>query len=384
MLKGVLRRPAYFRPVTIPRRCQFTLRGKKSRGERARTSAGTKSILGRCAAGNSFNAVERAATSHPGGRFVFVVRADPNTMYHALPMLPFDTIKANEHDGRSLTLVDTVEYFNLVLGLKMTQEEKGFARGVHADIVIPSALKSQASKHLERSFAMVDRMMFHAAQRRGAARFSASCFLATLMLVTTAPFVSAQSNSCGGDNGGITLPPGFCATIFADNLGHARQMAFGPNGVLYLNTWSGGYYQNDKPPDGGFLVALKDTKSDGRADMIERFGDGVAQGSAGGTGIRVYGHALFAEQNDKIIRYRLPADVIVPSERPHVVVSGLPLTGDHPMHPFIISEYGDLFVDLGSATNSCQEQNRIVDSPGYQPCIELQTRAGTWLYDALT
>src|SRR5580704_6475701 len=27
-----------------------------------------------------------------------------------------------------------------------------------------------------------------------------------------------------------------------------------------LDTWSGGYYQNDKPPDGGFLVALKDTK----------------------------------------------------------------------------------------------------------------------------
>jgi hypothetical protein len=112
---------------------------------------------------------------------------------------------------------------------------------------------------------MIDQVRFHAAHGRGAARFSAACFFATLILVATAPFVSAQTNSCGGDNGGITLPPGFCATIFADNLGHARQMAFGPNGVLYLNTWSGGYYQNDKPPDGGFLVALKDTKGDGRA-----------------------------------------------------------------------------------------------------------------------
>ena len=162
---------------------------------------------------------------------------------------------------------------------------------------------------------MVNRVSFQAAQRRGAARSFAACLLATLMLVASAPFVSAQTDSCGGDNGGITLPPGFCATIFADNLGHARQMAFGPNGVLYLNTWSGGYYQNDKPPDGGFLVALKDTKGDGRADMIERFGDGVAQGSAGGTGIRIYGRGLFAEQNDKIIRYPLPANVIVPSGR---------------------------------------------------------------------
>ena len=30
--------------------------------------------------------------------------------------------------------------------------------------------------------------------------------------------------------------------------------------------------------------------------------------------------------NDKIIRYPLPANVLVPSERPHLVVSGLPLT----------------------------------------------------------
>jgi hypothetical protein len=92
---------------------------------------------------------------------------------------------------------------------------------------------------------MVDRVVFHAEQRYGAARLSAACFLAILMQVAAPPFVSAQTNGCAGDNGGITLSPGFCATIFADNLGHARQMAFGPNGVLYLNTWSGGYYQDD-------------------------------------------------------------------------------------------------------------------------------------------
>jgi glucose/arabinose dehydrogenase len=229
---------------------------------------------------------------------------------------------------------------------------------------------------------MVDRMVFHPEQRYGAARLSAACFLAILMQVAAPPLASAQTNGCGGDNGGITLSPGFCATIFADNLGHARQMAFGPDGVLYLNTWSGGYYQDGKPPDGGFLVALKDTKGDGRADMIERFGDGVAQGSAGGTGIRIYNGGLFAEQNDKIIRYSLPANGFVPDEQPHIIVSGLPLTGDHPMHPFIIDAEGHLFVDLGSATNSCQKENRIANSPGYQPCIELQTRAGTWLYDA--
>jgi hypothetical protein len=36
----------------------------------------------------------------------------------------------------------------------------------------------------------------------------------------------------------------------------------------------------------------------------------------------------------------------------------------------------------GSATNSCQSDNRMSVSPGIQPCTELQTRAGTWRYDA--
>jgi glucose/arabinose dehydrogenase/mono/diheme cytochrome c family protein len=213
--------------------------------------------------------------------------------------------------------------------------------------------------------------------------------LAVAALLSAGSLASAEANlhqtqtdSCGGDNGSITLSAGFCANIFADNLGHARQMAFAPNGVLYVNTWSGRYYRNDTPPAGGFLVGLKDSNGTGRADIIERFGDGVPQGSAGGTGIRIYKGDLYAEQNDKIIRFTLPADGIAPNEQPQVILSGLPLTGDHPMHPFTIDADGHMFVDLGAATNSCQLQNRIANSPGHQPCTELETRAGTWLYDA--
>ena len=65
-----------------------------------------------------------------------------------------------------------------------------------------------------------------------------------------------------------------------------------------------------------------------------------------------------------------------------MIVSGLPLTGDHPMHPIAIDAQGALYVDLGSATNSCQVANRTANSPGINPCTELETRAGTWRYDA--
>jgi glucose/arabinose dehydrogenase len=188
--------------------------------------------------------------------------------------------------------------------------------------------------------------------------------------------------ACRGDNGGITLAPGFCASIFADKIGHARHLVVAPNGVVYVNTWSGRYYKNDTPPAGGFLVALQDTQGRGHADLIKRFGDSQAQGSAGGTGIAFYNDSVYAEVNDRIVRYPLAQGQIVPTSKPAVIVSGLPLTGDHPMHPFIIDTRGNLFVDLGSATNACQEQNRIAKSPGIKPCTEKETRAGTWKYDA--
>ena len=190
------------------------------------------------------------------------------------------------------------------------------------------------------------------------------------------------SSQCAADNGGITLSPGFCASVFADKLGHARHLAVGPDGTLYVNTWSGRYYENDHPPPGGFLIALRDNNGDGRADVIERFGEGVAEGSAGGTGIALFDGHLYAEQNDRIIRYALTAGSVIPTGKPQTVISGLPLTGDHPMHPFVIDAQGNLFVDLGSATNACEVKNRFPQSPGNRPCTELQTRAGIWRYDA--
>jgi mono/diheme cytochrome c family protein len=52
------------------------------------------------------------------------------------------------------------------------------------------------------------------------------------------------------------------------------------------------------------------------------------------------------------------------------------------MRPFVIDRDGSLYVDLATATNSCQVQNRTLHSPGIDPCVELSTRGGIWRYDA--
>jgi mono/diheme cytochrome c family protein len=63
-------------------------------------------------------------------------------------------------------------------------------------------------------------------------------------------------------------------------------------------------------------------------------------------------------------------------------VSGLPLSGDHPMHPMAIDAQGNMYFDEGSATNACQSQNRMPGVVGIKPCTELETRAGIWRIDA--
>jgi glucose/arabinose dehydrogenase/mono/diheme cytochrome c family protein len=207
--------------------------------------------------------------------------------------------------------------------------------------------------------------------------------LATQFVRASTPLsAEAGGKTCPGDNAGLSLPKGFCATIFADGIGHARQIAVAPDGTVYVNTWSGVYYNNDQPPAGGFLVGLKDTKGNGRADKQVRFGEGVAEGGHGGTGIGLYKNWLYAEINDRIVRYPLKDGDIAPTGKAETVISGLPITGDHPMHPFIIDADGNLFVSMGSATNSCEQKNRMPHSKGHEPCTELETRAGVWRYDA--
>jgi glucose/arabinose dehydrogenase/mono/diheme cytochrome c family protein len=217
----------------------------------------------------------------------------------------------------------------------------------------------------------------------------ALCFASMLAFAQSTP-VSGKAEagqktkpaSCAGDDSGLKLPSGFCATVFADGIGHARHLAVAPSGVVYVNTWSGDYYSFDKVHEGGFLVALQDKTGSGKADATERFGETVKSGGAGGTGIAIYKGSLYAEINDRIVKYPIPSNSLVPADPAETVVSGLPLGGDHPMHPFLVSPDGMLLIDVASATNACQPKNRQPKIPGANPCVELETRGGIWQYDA--
>jgi glucose/arabinose dehydrogenase len=177
---------------------------------------------------------------------------------------------------------------------------------------------------------------------------------------------------CEPDNGGLTLAKGFCARVFATDLGTARHLAVDPEGDVYVAVAPA----KDGSSQGG-VVALRDQDGDGRAEQQETFG------APGGNGIAVHDGFLYLARNDSIVRFALGKNELAPAEQPQVIVKGLPVTGDHPAKSIAI-DGKDLFVNVGSASNSCQEANRQLESPGIDPCPELEERAGVWKFDAET
>jgi glucose/arabinose dehydrogenase len=184
--------------------------------------------------------------------------------------------------------------------------------------------------------------------------------LISLLLATG---IAADSGrACDGDNGGISLPTGFCATVFADSVQGPRHIAVAPNGTVYVTVTSG-------------VVALRDTKGAGRADVRAHFGD------LGGTGIAVHAGYLYVDVKSAIVRYALAGDAPVPSGAPDTIVRDLP-TGGHPARNIAFDRAGLMYVNIGSRTNSCQLADRQPNSPGIDPCLELHTRAGIWRFQS--
>lgn len=173
---------------------------------------------------------------------------------------------------------------------------------------------------------------------------------------TTSAPGPTPSASCDAGNGGITLPAGFCATIFADRVGAARHAAASPSGDLYVML------------SGGAVLALRDTNHDGHSDVRATFG------RSGGTGIVIRGNDLYADAQNVILRYRLTPGALQPAAGPDTIVMGLPTSG-HGARNIALDAGGNLFVNVGSITNVCESVVR-------DPCAELATRAAIFRFDA--
>ena len=90
---------------------------------------------------------------------------------------------------------------------------------------------------------------------------------------------SAANPQCDEGNGGITLPAGFCAAVFADEIGVARHLVVTPTGDVYValenaERSSANSTRVTGEAGRGGIMALRDTNADGRADIRFRINDG--------------------------------------------------------------------------------------------------------------
>jgi glucose/arabinose dehydrogenase len=177
--------------------------------------------------------------------------------------------------------------------------------------------------------------------------------------------------SCDPENGGITLPDGFCATVFADDVGGARHLAVTPNGDVFVAARAS---RSSSVPSG--ILALRDSDGDGRADVRHRIDE------ESGTGLALHNGYLYFGRDGGVVRYPLNAGQLEPAGPAETVVRGLPDTRSHRAKSIAITADGRLFVNIGSPSNACQQEDRTAGSPGIDPCPQLETRAGIWAFDA--
>ena len=173
---------------------------------------------------------------------------------------------------------------------------------------------------------------------------------------------AASPIACDADNGGLTLPSGFCAVVVANNLGEARHATVAPNGDLYVALLNGG------------VAALHDSHGDGKFDMVEKF----AQGSV--TGIELRGGYLWLAKVNSVERYKMTPGKLTPSGEPEVVVSGLPGVRQHGDKGIAFDGKGSLYVNVGAPSNDCQVRDRTKQSPGQDPCPILEKNGGVWKF----
>ena len=200
--------------------------------------------------------------------------------------------------------------------------------------------------------------------------------IAVLASCTDDPTGPSGNVQCSADNGGITLPAGFCAVVVADvvssgTAARLRHIAVTPSGDVFVAINSPG---NNNPPFG--IVGLRDQDGDGRADQESRF-----SADLGGSGIAWGQGNLYFGANDRVVRFVLPDGQLSPTAAGEIVVSGLPNTDDHISKTLVLADPQNLFVNIGSGSNACQVEDREAQSPGMSPCPELPVRAGVWLFN---
>jgi glucose/arabinose dehydrogenase len=170
-------------------------------------------------------------------------------------------------------------------------------------------------------------------------------------------------------NAGLKLPAGFSAAKVADGIGRARHIAITLQGTIF--------YKSSRLVNGKGIFQMIDKNGDGITDSVFSFGNYT------GTGIAAKNGYLYASSDEEVFRYKLndKGEVVNPNQ-PEKVITGLLNRHQHESKSIVLDNAGNIYVNIGAYSNSCQENDRTLHSPGRKPCPVLDSAGGIWQFKA--
>ena len=179
--------------------------------------------------------------------------------------------------------------------------------------------------------------------------------------------------ACDPENGGLTLPAGFCALVVHKGVNvNARHLLVMPNGDVFVSIRATG-----QTP--GALLGLRDTNGNGKlddpGDLSERFGTGAH-------GLVYRNGYLYYATPTTIERFKLNPGELKPAGAAEVIVKGMRGTGGHNEKDIAFDDQGNVYVNIGLPSNACAIPDRQPGGKGQDPCPQLEDGGGIWRFKA--
>ena len=186
-----------------------------------------------------------------------------------------------------------------------------------------------------------------------------STFVVVFVLACTALFA--------GDTTQLKLPSGFNVITLIDSLAKNRHIAVNTNGDIYVKI--------EALREGKGILVFRE--KNGKAELVNSFG------TFAGSGIAIKKGYLYTTSDDEVFRFKFnDKNEIDSTQVPEKIITKLVNKKQHAAKTITLDDAGNIYVNIGAPSNSCQIKDRENGSLGQNPCHILDSAGGIWQFKA--